>query len=286
MPNKLTMIFSDGSYGWSEAYYDNGNQGTLQQTLNAGRTLANLRSDMLAGANPSGTCIGPKIVGLRASNTANPRYSLTGMYQAGTSLSQLKGSGGGTTNPDNPYSSVGLVLTNDRGHKSNRAISGVADDAISDQQLNKQNAFFGTATNFLSSLTADGGPWGSLVPALGGDQKITNITQNANGQPILTLAAALAPPGDLCSYLLVISGYKGQPGTPSINGVFRYDPNATNDVWTGFNRYAPLQPICMGLARLYVAAWSKFIDGFYSKPVKKNRGRPSGGPRGRSRKKR
>lgn len=286
MPNKLVITFSDGSFGWTESYFDAGNVGALQATLTAGRTLANLRAEMLAGAQAGGTCIGPKIVGLRASNVNTPRNSLTAMYQAGSALTQIKGSGQGSTNPDNPYSSVGMVLTNDRGHKSNRAISGVADDAISDQALDKSNAFFGNATNFLNYLIGAASPWGSLVPATGGDQKITGITQNANGQPILTLAAALAPPGDLCSYLLVISGYKGQPGTPSINGVFRYDPNATNDVWTGFNRYAPLQPICMGLARLYVASFSKFLEGFFSKPVKKNRGRPSGGPRGRSRKKR
>lgn len=286
MPNKLLIKFSDGNYGWSEAYYDNNGQGALAATLEAGQQLAALRANMLAANDATGTCIGPKIVSLTAVNVDNPRFTRTAMYQAGSAVTSIKGSGNGTSSPDNPYSSVGLVLTNDRGHKCPRPISGVADDAISDQTLNKQNAFFGNAANFLSVLIAGASPWGSLVPALEGDQKITNITQNANGQPILTLNAALAPAGDKCSYLLVISGYSGQPGTPNINGVFRADPNATYDVWTMFRRYAPLQPICMGMARLYVAAHSKYIDGYYSKPVKKNRGRPSGGPRGRSRKKR
>lgn len=286
MPNKLLLDINDGSYGWTESYFDNNAGVALATTLANGKTLAGLRANMLAGSNPTGTCVGPKIVGIRASDTVVARNTLAGMYQAGQQATSIKGSGTGTSNPDNPYSSVGLVLKNDRLHTSSRAISGVDDAAISDQQLDRNNGFFAAANAFLAYLIDATSPWGSLVPEMGGESKITAVVNEADGRIKLTVNPAIAPPAGKCSYVLVISQYKGQPGSPNINGQYRFDPNDAGTEWTSFRRFAPVQPLCMGLARLYVPTFSKFLDGYWSKPVKKNRGRPSGGPRGRSRKKR
>lgn len=283
MANRATFLFSDGKFGWTESYYDSNNAGAVPATMANAQRLAQSRQQALAGPASKGQ-LGPQLQAIRVSNVETPRKTLlAGINSSPNQLQSIKVSNPSAPAADNPYSAVGVVFGLTSGRQSKRSFSGLDDSVILDQELGS-STLLSKLDSFLATLRT-GGVWGALSfdRATANQRPITAVAQNPKGQPQLTLSAALAPPAGVCSIKVAVIDYKGNAGTPSINGVFQGFPDATNAIWTLGRVFKPLDPLCLGIMMLWEPVVDLFVSSLITGPTKKSRGRNFRLPRGRAR---
>ena len=299
--NKATFFINDGSYGWSESYYDKATSPALGDTMTRALALAKPRSQMLGSASACALgCSAPILQWIRVSQLGAARRTLfatigtfnvpnpqTLVAVASTNVS-IKNLPANETAADNPYSALEMALELSGGGTSKRAISGVPDDVICDQGFTQNSPFFSSAKTFIQQLIQSWGALQRLTPSSPpAGSVIDTITQDPNGRPIITLAAAL-PIACCATMQLQIFCYKATPGSPVINGIYRafpvYTPPAvTTAVWMLNKAFPPLFPLCNGYAIQPAPSVASFNSGRFIRPMKKSRGRPTNLVRGRRR---
>jgi hypothetical protein len=319
--NKVTLFFGDGRYGWSESYYDNVTGNDLNTTLTKAIILGRVRSRLLAqGANPcqSIRCTVPNLLYIRVSNVNNPRQTtfakpdgvrITNNGNQVPWASSNSGSGWlsgfgdivGTAPADNPYSAVDMLWEMSDNSVVKRAISGVPDWLICDQTTDNTTAWTSQFQAFAINLVKN---WGSLTkkPIFNGGvppgtaQQITNVTQNAAGQPIITvtpgwpLFVAGSPFPNPCNTHITVFGFVPLKPAPTINGVYRAFAQgaAVGGLYTqwllrqSFKPVGPPGPLCLGFAMPTAMNVLTITDVVLGGPMKKDRGRPFDLPRGKS----
>lgn len=250
--NRATLFFTDGSFGWSETYWDTAYGAALKDTLGRATTLARARAAMLAqGSNPcaGGPCGKPVLTWIRISSLSNPRATMVAnpagvVAVQGAGQTNIGSGGSGQVAglaADNPYSAVLMVANLVGGGTSRRPLSGIPDGFVCDQSLAPGSAFTKAFQRFGNVLA--NGDWGALseygsgfakpVPfipnpnvagGVGSAVAIASVTQDAQGHPVVSLASPLPmPPGisTACGFRATIFGYIGDHKSPNINGTWR-----------------------------------------------------------------
>ncbi len=320
--NKATFFFVDGFYGWQEVYYDNQTGNNLAQTATKAATLGRLRAKLLAqGGNPcnKSVCSVPRLAYIRASAVLNPRQTIilapdkvnvtnnerVAPWAVPPSPGTNDGSGTvntvATESPDNPWSGIQMLWDLSDDTVAKRVLTGVPDVDVCDQAASKTGAFVDAFRVFANELVNG---WGTLskravlvngqVPA--GALAITNVTQDAQGRPIITVqppgwvpGATGSPFTNPCNMHLTIFGYTPQLHFPTINGTYRVfsattPPTQPGLQWLLRKTFKPLNSaaaLCLGYAIPTAPNVVSIMDVILGGPQKKNRGVPFYRPRGR-----
>lgn len=324
---KVTYFFGDGRYGWSETYYCLGQQSTLKPsgiinpllTLPAAIQLAKARAAMLAAgaatcnfSNPALSGSVPSLEYIRISQVGQQRNTAFYDPESGEIINsqniapsiatsklqanpQLTGYGA-----DNPYSAMEMLLNLGNGLVSKRALSGIPDVSICDQSWsNSTSPWYKLWKGFAVQLT--NGTWGvasnSIVANdvnVTGSQPIGLITQNALGQPVISLTVPL-------SFATGVNGcpvnyvqwfcYKSAPGSyPNLNGVYpvagpiQVSGSLYPYQYTILRSFKPINPSRYGSVLPYPGpTFTPIVAATLTRPIAKKRGRPFGLVRGRAR---
>lgn len=328
---KVTFFFGDGRYGWSETYYRLLNSGSsigaggngqitpssLLGTLPDVIKLAQARANMLPTAvSACGITAGgpvgsrPALEYIRVSQVGFPRNTVFYDPQSGDVVNSTALPASVTTNPltnttlladspaDNPYSAIEMEMTLANGLTSRRALSGVPDVNICDQNWSGGSwyqlwkVFAGVLVNggwgvASSSITANG-------RSIAGAQPITSITQaDALGRPTIGVAVPLDFGTTLTGcpdFRVQIFCYRSMPGNlPNLNGVYRVNlpPGTTAPRGTAMQlsrSFLPLQAFDLGMVMPYSGpGFTGILAATLTRTISKKRGRPFGLQAGRRR---
>lgn len=325
---KCTFFFSDGKYGWSETYCQSlaggtkiASDATLQSLLPKVVTLASLRGNMLPGAVGNCSTITnrgvksvPVLEYIRISQVGQPRNSIFYAPNGGELLTV-----GGQSNlnrlftpdntllgltADNPYQAIEMELQLANGLVTRRALSGIPDAFVCDQEWQYGSAWYILWKKFAAQLLADN--WGVLSSSVNANgvnlstaTPIVGIGQSDGVycRPFIQVASigALTQQTVTCggSYVQIVC-YKSNPGPfPNLNGIYRIGSIQPTTILQGsatvqgyefqLNKsFKCLQPFNYGYVIPYFGPSLVGITGAQlTRTINKKRGGPFDQPRGR-----
>lgn len=325
---KCTFFFSDGKYGWSETYCQSLLTGgklavsqSLASVMPAVLRLAAKRGNMLPGAvgncsniTNRGVKTTPVLEYIRISQVGVPRNSLFYSPSGGELVTPAGAANINVAFPsdttmlaltaDNPYSAVEMEISLGNGLVTRRAISGVPDSVVCDQEWSYNSSWYTLWKAFAQQLFLD--QWGVLSSSVAANG--VNLT---NATPILGISQQddifcrpyiqvgsvgnFVGSGNICggNYVQIVC-YKSNPGPfPNLNGIYRIGTITPATILTGsattqgfqfqLNKsFKCLNPFNLGYVLPYAGpAFVPITGAQLTRTILKKRGSPFDRPHGK-----